>query len=244
MKTCFFRCIFIILFLLLSACMYEDKIYGWDYEIDYDWLEGQEEWGVLYPFWEDGLWGYKDADNNIVIEPQFSWASDFSEGLAFVLGSSGNEHLTGYIDATGKLIISLPNAFLGSEFIEGFAFISERRWDRTIGEPPVQTGLYGPFIFINRQGINIFNQEFIHVRSFNEGFAGVLLFDGRNVFINRRGEIAFDMEFMNTQDFINGYARVTLMYSDIMYGENIRVHIDRNGNIIDMGDWIINRDLP
>src|SRR5690606_19971229 len=50
---------------------------------------------------EQEKWGYLNMDGNIVIPPQFKYASDFSEGLAFcMLGDT-----IGYIDTMGLEVV-------------------------------------------------------------------------------------------------------------------------------------------
>jgi hypothetical protein len=73
---------------------------------------------------EELLCGFVDNKGQIVIEPMFEGASDFSDGLALVQKSS-NEKI-GYIDKTGKFIIQ-PNYDKANSFSDGLAavFINE-----------------------------------------------------------------------------------------------------------------------
>ena len=81
----------------------------------------------VYPFLADSksrikrpLYGYKNIYGEIVIEPKFTEADVFSEGLAYV--TEGNNP-GGYIDITGKYII--PPVFnYGYRFYNGKAVIS------------------------------------------------------------------------------------------------------------------------
>ena len=58
----------------------------------------------LVRFVENQKFGYKDKDGNVVIEPKFFEATDFSEGLAAV--KKGKTGLWGYIDTAGRIVIS------------------------------------------------------------------------------------------------------------------------------------------
>ena len=128
----------------------------------------------------------------------------------------------------GTLVIPLPTAMSASRFSEGFAYIIERGWYEN--EIPLSVSLPGPFIFINRNGENVFGREFGSVSRFTEGFARVTLDEGGFTFIDRTGENAFDMEFRELRDFEDGYAQVILL-------DGTLTHIDTSGNIVDKGGW-------
>ena len=61
----------------------------------------------LYPMYEKTAsgaeWGYIDKSGEYVIDPQFSDAMEFSEGLAAVLDPESE--LWGYIDESGSYVI-------------------------------------------------------------------------------------------------------------------------------------------
>ncbi|MBP5241278.1 MAG: WG repeat-containing protein, partial [Bacteroidales bacterium] len=56
---------------------------------------------AMFPIDVGGDWGFMDKTGNVVIEPQFTEAGDFSEGLAKV----SVDWKWGYIDQTGKFVI-------------------------------------------------------------------------------------------------------------------------------------------
>jgi len=98
-------------------------------------------------------------------------------------GLEGREDKTGYIDLSGNLAIPLPTALSASRFSEGFAYVIVREWDYS-NETPFNL-LPGPFIFIDRTGQNVFNQEFASAYRSIEGFARVTLPNNRHeIFIN------------------------------------------------------------
>lgn len=82
----------------------------------------------LIPFEnKDGFWGYKNEQGKVVIPGKFyTAATPFSEGLAAVVKTAhydaGSESLYGYIDATGKEIISFEWKY-AAPFEEGIAFV-------------------------------------------------------------------------------------------------------------------------
>ena len=181
-----------------------------------------EEWDVLYPFQDqyNDLMGFKDADGNVVIEPQFISAGRFSEGLAFIRDVDGND---GFIDTSGNVVISIPaTTSVVSGFSEGFARVIPRRWRSD--EKQRLVGVYGPFIFIDRTGENAFGMEFGHAFSFEDGLALVTLLNGNQAFIDRTGKNAFEVEFKRAFHHIDGLAVVHLLNGNRAYinraGEN------------------------
>lgn len=58
--------------------------------------------GPLTPFEQNGLWGYRDSQNRIVIPPRYRVANEFSDcGLAAVVDAEGWV----YIDTGGRAVI-------------------------------------------------------------------------------------------------------------------------------------------
>uniref|UniRef100_A0A7C4CB44 WG repeat-containing protein n=1 Tax=candidate division WOR-3 bacterium TaxID=2052148 RepID=A0A7C4CB44_UNCW3 len=57
----------------------------------------------LFPVIVGGKWGYIDKSGSLVVNPQFDWAADFSEGLARV-GIGVWPLKYGYIDKNGKFV--------------------------------------------------------------------------------------------------------------------------------------------
>lgn len=74
----------------------------------------------LYPFRETTLWGYRDNQGVVKIEPQFQYASKFMYGIAVV---AKNESL-GAVDKNGEVVIPYKYEFLQpldtSEFLFGY----------------------------------------------------------------------------------------------------------------------------
>lgn len=160
------------------------------YEFEQD--NNIKKWDTLYVFEQDGLWGYKDAYGNVIIEPQFVVARSFFEGLAFVNDDAGQR---GFIDVLGNLVISLPTGFPGN-FSQGFARVAMGGWDYEdacmdmILSGPMHRSLREPFVFIDRMGENVFGMEFLLATDFEEnGLAMVLLRDRSVASIDRAGNI-------------------------------------------------------
>jgi len=191
-----------------------------------------QEWGTLYQYQRDGLAGYKDADGNIVVEPQYKYAHRFSEGLAFVRGVDGREDQTGFIDLEGNLVIPLPIALRVGHFSEGLAHVAVRAW--RMDEDPNTTSHYisGPLIFIDREGRDVFGEEFEDARPFISGLAVIRRYRGNEEFIDRTGQNPFGMEFRSAGRFDeDGFASVHML-------DGTRTHIDRHGNIANRWDTL------
>jgi len=197
-----------------TACMHEygnDDVLG----VSNNLYNKHEDWGVLYPFEEDGLWGFKDIYDKVIVEPQYLYVHRFSEGLAFVRGTETKEHQTGFIDLAGNLVIPLPSIFSVGSFSEGFAFIHE--WDETLDlrrDPgaPVKIGSMGHVIFIDRTGQDVFDQKFHSALSFSEGLAFVRYLEGdehKAGFIDTTGELIISTpNIVQGGSFHEGFAHI------------------------------------
>lgn len=73
----------------------------------------------LYKFFKAGKWGYKNEAGNVVIEPQFDEAYNFSEGLAAV----EQQEKVGFINTAGELVIPYRYDTVCS-FSEGLASVT------------------------------------------------------------------------------------------------------------------------
>lgn len=73
----------------------------------------------LYKFFKAGKWGYKNEAGNVVIEPQFDEAYNFSEGLAAV----EQHEKVGFINTAGELVIPYRYDTVCS-FSEGLASVT------------------------------------------------------------------------------------------------------------------------
>lgn len=74
----------------------------------------------LYKFYRHGKWGYKTENGKVVIEPTFTEAFNFREGLACV---EQNERC-GFIDKTGEIVIPIQYDTACS-FSEGLASVTK-----------------------------------------------------------------------------------------------------------------------
>lgn len=93
-------------------------------------LEGVNVWDSTYHdgrmlFYKDSKFGFKDEENNIVVEPVYDIVYDYSEGLAAVKQGE----LWGFIDKDGKEIIPFQYVNVHS-FEDGIAVVQkESSWE-------------------------------------------------------------------------------------------------------------------
>lgn len=182
--------------------------------MDVNWNEGSRtisinnQSEVLYPFEADELWGYKDRQGKVVVEPKYFEAHDFKEGLALVRGSAGQNGQYGYIDTHGNVVIPCTY-YMAYDFNNDVALVSlatntgEDRWT-----------------YIDKQGNLLFDKEFVLARNFSENYAAVLKegygtpvapsvdIPKKWTYIDKSGNFATELDFEDAQDFKNGLAPV------------------------------------
>lgn len=126
--------------------------------------------GLLLPVRQDGKWGYINEKGQIEIEPRFSYANDFSDGLANVV----IEKRWGYIDKSGQMVIK-PQFDYADRFSEGLAVVNI-------------AGRYG---YIDKTGKVVIEPEFEVGCPFQQGVARVwvrgVLWLGRPKHMGLRG---------------------------------------------------------
>ena len=176
----------------------------------------------LTPFLQGGKYGYIDTTGRTVIEPQFSFASNFSEGLAEVCDARN----CGYLNQTGELVI--PMKFeSGDPFRDGFAsvrvcgkvgfinsygnFVIPAVFDAVDGYGFVD-GLAAVRVgekwgYIDKTGSRVIAPKFSEVTRFSDGRASVHF--GKNGdkmwFIDTRGEMIFPLT-AGSSEFSEGLA--------------------------------------
>ena len=86
----------------------------------------------LFVIKKNGQFGFIDSLGNIIIEPQFQDASNFSEGLSKVkiYNPEINNFAFGFIDQSGKFVIKADYEEAG-DFSEGVVWVKPKnyKWD-------------------------------------------------------------------------------------------------------------------
>ena len=149
----------------------------------------------LIPVESGNEFQYIDRDGKIVINPQFSIATVFRDGLALVRTSGENEKW-GYISEDGKYSI-LANYKEATVFSEGLAWV--------VAENAAPAA-------IDESGqIKITLQDAEKVRIFSDGLAAFSISDSSGVkwgFVDKDGQVKVTPQFQNTGDFSNGLCAV------------------------------------
>lgn len=155
---------------------------------------------------------YIDKEGKIVINPQFSQATVFRNGLALVKTSS-NEPKWGFITEDGKFAIM-------ANYKEATVFSDDIAW--VVSENAAPTA-------INAKGeIKITLQDAQTVKIFKEGLAAYSVIDSSGQkwgFVDKEGKIKINPQFSNTGNFNNGKCAVE--NSDGKWG-----YIDKEGKIV------------
>jgi hypothetical protein len=165
-----------------------------------------------------GRYGYIDPAGHWVIPPRFKYAFAFHEKLAWV-----DDEPSGFIDRTGRLVLSAPPAGYCREFREGLAKVTplERAGPSTPQALPSGAGaalsapagegdasIPSPEIgFIDRTGRYTIPPRFEAAWDFSEGMAAVKL-NGKWGFIDRTGAIVIEPTFDDASYFSEGAAAV------------------------------------
>jgi WG containing repeat len=151
--------------------------------------------------------GFIDKTGRFVVQPQYSEAAPFSEGLARVAINENGEGKVGFIDHRGKFVI--PTQFNtnadfrnSTDFSEGLAGLKE-------GLRPTVTRSER-FAFIDRSGAVVLSTNFFLAGAFHNGLAPVCDLENEKWgFIDRSGEIAIPIQFDWASEFSEELAIVT-----------------------------------
>lgn len=155
---------------------------------------------------------YVDNSGKIIINPQFSHASTFQDGLALVK-TPGRDGKFGFIGPDGKYAI-MPTLKQATSFREGLAWIVEE------SSYPVAIDPSG------KQIINLKNAE--SVRAFSDGVAAFSMLTNNGLawgFIDKVGKVVINPAFKECDDFRDGMCSVRS--PNRSYG-----YIDKSGSMV------------
>ena len=184
----------------------------------------------LFPVKSGEIYQFIDQEGKIVINPQFSEASLFRNGLALVR-SSGENPKWGYIGEDGKFVINAvyENATVFSEDLawvvsknsEPVAIDSKGQVKITLKDAETVRVFKGGMSaycvldekglkwgFIDKEGNVKVNPQFEECRNFSEGKCAVQNKEGKWGYIDKDGKIIINFQFDYGQDFNNSKAVV------------------------------------
>ena len=85
-------------------------------------IGGYAQTAELEKFEQNGKWGFKDQQGNVVVRATYDAVFDFSDGMARVR----NKDKFGFVDATGKEVVK-PKYLSAADFENGVAIVAEKK---------------------------------------------------------------------------------------------------------------------
>jgi hypothetical protein len=191
---------------------------------------------------------YIDKEGKIIINPQFSEASAFRDGIALVR-TSGEKAKWGYIDEDGKYMIA-ANYIDATVFSEGLAWVVAENGAPTAINPNgeikitlqdaekvkiFKEGLAAFSIlkdgeyqwgFVDTEGKVVITPQFSATGNFSDGKCAVLNDEGKWGYIDKKGKLDISFQFDGAEKFVNGQAAVEFD--------------GKAGSIDDQGKYVIN----
>ena len=151
----------------------------------------------------NGKWGFVDKHFQFVIQPQFDWAYEFSEGR----GEVAIGHKSGFINQSGKVVIPLKYDMVWP-FRDGLARVRNDFPSGTVmtleGEQPNYRYQYG---FVDRDGNEVIPLQFEEAGYFSEGYAMVVPANFKLFgIIDKLGRFVHVPEFEAAGEFHEGLA--------------------------------------
>lgn len=177
----------------------------------------------MFLVFDKGQFGYINQKGEMIIEPIYQCARDFSEGLAAVCDTVG----FGFIDTKGNVVIPHQFRDVLGPFKGGIAPITTLDGERgyvnkegkvfalgisRISFNPDSEGLLkydkdNKFGFVDTNGNVVIEPQFDDISEFSEGLAAVKLKNNWG-FINRTGEIVIKCKYEAAKEFKEGLAPI------------------------------------
>ena len=162
--------------------------------------------GPLFINEQDGKYGFINTKGEQVVECEFDWISDFSEGLAKV----EKDGKWGYINTKGEQVIECKFDY-AEYFSEGLARVEKD----------------GKSGYINTKGEQVIECKFDYAWGFSKGLALVEK-DDKWGYINTKGEQVIECKFDEASGFSEGLAEVAKAYESHRESR----HVNTKGNFI------------
>lgn len=155
------------------------------------------------------LYGFRKVNGHEISPDKYLDASDFSDGLAYVMLSKNNSIVeTGYIDKAGKLAFKNTYKYINGPYYYRYSF-----HDGMVASPECN--------YMNKQGKLIFGLKELGLKpassvgepdmctDFNENLLKVLYSKNNFVgFLNKNGNLVIKTESKNVEDFSEGLVAV------------------------------------
>ncbi|MEG0774004.1 WG repeat-containing protein [Clostridium sp.] len=194
-----------------------------------------EELLVFQPIGND-KYGYIDYQGNIIISPEFMWASAFEEGRAVVNASDSFSNKIGLIDNKGNFIISpIYNDInlLGQGRVAIGKAIDE--------EKPYMGSVYA---IGDIEGNLLTEFSYFDVSNFNNGLASVSNGE-KTFFIDTNGKVQEDLPIVNGEgtltldgNIIKGYIDLRTFYlskdGDVIWSQNTIIPLNNQYEVVEV----------
>lgn len=204
----------------------------------------------------NGKYGFCDKDGRVVVEPQYDYATDFSEGLARVFigkTSDCSEQFSGkwgFIDIDGNVVIKIQYDFV-ENFSKGLAFVGmgdrvgfidktgKFMKERLVFSDGLakKSGKDYKFGFVDNEERFVINPQYDDAGDFSEGLARVGIGDWNMAkwgYIDNRGHYVIQPQYDEAGDFSEGLAKVAIINGYTSSGDDVYNYgfIDKNGNFV------------
>ena len=205
------------------------------------------------------LWGYVNAAGEWAIRPQFKFAKDFNDDVAFVDNNDGE---TIAIDIKGMELFSITDKEFStiSNYTNGLCLVYQERSDTFLidyyehgymdktgalkiplkyadagdfseGLAFVQFRKDDQYGIINTSGVEVVSPRFYSTGIFSDGLAGVRLSDGGLYgYIDKQGQVVISEKYEYVTPFSGGFASVAIT------DEN---EVTKWGVIDTKGEWVV-----
>nr|WP_161501413.1 WG repeat-containing protein [Rhodopirellula sp. SM50] len=191
----------------------------------------------------EGKWGFIDATGTVRIEPQFSKAEPFSEGLALVSVPGTSEadlaferSYDGFIDESGEFVIpaEFPTFYENREDYDRYGYSSFEDGVAVVSDATSSDGIRG---LIDRTGKLVAPMRFHSLDGFGEGLCGFEIhpefeYDRQKFqrgYMDYRGKVVLRPDgFLYGSGFSDGRAVITVRDEE---GDH-ELMIDRDGNVV------------
>jgi hypothetical protein len=157
---------------------------------------------VLFPIQVGDKWGYIDKEGKVIVQPAFTVAKPFANGMGMVrewssFGIFGNRKF-GYVDSSGTVVIK-PQFSDADDFADGLALVTTEGVGRS--SERVFIDKTGKIIISAQNGIG-------YTGRFSEGLATVRTDQGRG-YMNKSGQVVLRVPYTNAYEFSDGVALVS-----------------------------------
>jgi hypothetical protein len=233
METAMRKIFMVTLSILLFSCQQKVKIFA-------------DDSMELFPLQMKEKYGFINRSGKIIIDPQYEYASNFSEGFAAIIDETGKY---GFINNLGEITF-FPGATDLRKYQSGYAAIRFEKWgyidkELKIAIKPeyIKCGNFSNglapvavrddvtkknyYTFIDEKGVPQFSGRFESAQEFNNDLALVVL-NNQSGFIDVSGNEVIKCSFYIARSFSDGFAAVAVMENGVVkWG-----FINKNGDIV------------